>query len=504
MTGQRRYIVMPAEGWLSPELRSLQRPRTVDAVAAASKRRAVHLAFLAAAPDLAPGPAEPFRVLASTHANGPKLLEMSPAMARYLNRESPTLWVEPSVPVAPAVRPATRVRRPEQWSREGDGSRRLRVRVEGEDGRPLKGARVIALAESRGMKGEARRTRTSGSASFNLPSDVSRLPELIVEPPPGWIGETRTRLSLAGDVAVRLRPATPDAYVDALRRRIGALAADAGRGVRVAIIDSGVDNTHPDLGHVTCRSVVDQDHAAVAHHHATHVAGIVGGRGGVGGMRGVAPAAELSSLRVVPLSSWKAESFYLGEAIEQAALADVHLINVSMTTSRPSAFLSKAAAVAYQHGAVCIAAAGNEGRDAIGFPAASKRVLAVTAYGDRDGLPVDSSDLKDLTDELAQGAAHLSRARFSNWGPETDFIGPGVGIISCAPGGSYAVESGTSMAAPAVTGAAASILSTLRPDILRMAPDTRRSAAILGVLAAAAEPLGFEFEVEGNGAIRTS
>ncbi|NJL19327.1 MAG: S8 family serine peptidase [Bdellovibrionaceae bacterium] len=95
------------------------------------------------------------------------------------------------------------------------------------------------------------------------------------------------------------------------------------------------------------------------------MAGIIGARGGRAGMQGVAPAADLRSVRVFLPGSGKTNNFLLGEGIKQAARTDVHLINISIVTKYPSAYLGKAVALAYQNGAVCIAATGNDDRDIV-------------------------------------------------------------------------------------------------------------------------------------------
>jgi len=88
-------------------------------------------------------------------------------------------------------------------------------------------------------------------------------------------------------------------------------------------------------------------------------------------------------------------------------------------------------------------------------------------------------------------------AAFSNIGRAIDLTGPGVGIISTVPGG-YGVESGTSMACPAVTGFAARILGRL-PDIRKQARNQERSDAIAQALFASVRDLGFKPEFEGHG-----
>jgi subtilisin len=172
-----------------------------------------------------------------------------------------------------------------------------------------------------------------------------------------------------------------------------------------------------------------------------------------------------------------------------------------MVQGQASRFLAKAAAEAFQQGAVCIAAAGNEGKDRISHPAAAKRVVAVTAYGDRSVLAADALELSELSTVCSTSEPSLARATFSNWGPETDFIAPGVGLISCHSPSGYAVDSGTSFAAPVVTGLAAAMLSKHYPQILAMQKGARRAAAITQVLLDRGRDLGFAFETQGIGMI---
>jgi subtilisin len=91
-------------------------------------------------------------------------------------------------------------------------------------------------------------------------------------------------------------------------------------------------------------------------------------------------------------------------------------------------------------------------------------------------------------------------AAFSNIGPEIDVTGPGVGVISTMPGPAYGVMSGTSMACPAVTGAAARLLSApANAPILGGARDESRSNAIVQMLLQSCRLLRFGKDFEGLG-----
>lgn len=91
-------------------------------------------------------------------------------------------------------------------------------------------------------------------------------------------------------------------------------------------------------------------------------------------------------------------------------------------------------------------------------------------------------------------------AAFSNIGEDTDVTGPGVGVISTVPAG-FGVMSGTSMACPAETGAAARLLAT-RANILSMARGQARSDTMAQTVLSAAQSLGFGALFEGQGVVR--
>ena len=153
---------------------------------------------------------------------------------------------------------------------------------------------------------------------------------------------------------------------------------------------------------------------------------------------------------------------------------------------------------AFDKGTVCIVAAGNDGRQAVSYPAAWPEAVAVSAAGRKGTYPAASTEALDEASPFSSKDKRVFIAQFSNVGVQIDLTGPGVGIVSTLPGGSYGVMSGTSMACPAVTGAAAALLGE-KPAVLAMPRDRARSTAILGVLNAAAAPLGFAQSLEGLG-----
>jgi subtilisin family serine protease len=171
--------------------------------------------------------------------------------------------------------------------------------------------------------------------------------------------------------------------------------------------------------------------------HGTHVTGIIGAATNNGlGIAGVAWGVRVMPVRVLDQygNGWYSD-IYAG--IIYAADNGAKIINLSLGGAAASQTLCEAAAYAHQKGALLVAAAGNAGAAAVYYPAACDGVLAVAA-----------------TDRFDQ------RARFSSYGPEVDLAAPGVDIYSTWPWlDGYFTESGTSMAAPHVSGVAALVWS---------------------------------------------
>ena len=228
--------------------------------------------------------------------------------------------------------------------------------------------------------------------------------------------------------------------------------------IRVAVLDTG-KIAHPDLVWADGYDVVDGDNdptdpgsagtGRLGDFHGTHVAGTVGARANNGiGVAGVAPGVTVVPVRVLDGQGNGSDST-IAAGILWAATNPVPVQVITMSLAGVGGCgptLANAINVARSRGIVVIAAAGNDGADARGYaPASCPGVIAVGA-----------------TD--AGGA----RAPFSNYGSVVDISAPGTNVLSTAArraanGGvevGWATQSGTSMAAPAVAGAAALLAST--------------------------------------------
>jgi subtilisin family serine protease len=251
-----------------------------------------------------------------------------------------------------------------------------------------------------------------------------------------------------------------------------AWGASTGNGVKVAVVDTGIDLTHPDLGVVVdaYNAINSRKSANDDNGHGSHVAGIIAARNNSLGVVGVAPMANLYAVKVLNVNGigWVSD---IAEGIQWCIDNDIQVINMSLTTTSDVQLLHDVVHDAADAGIIIVAAAGNSDGP-VEYPAAYESVIAVSATG--------------LTDENLDYFAS-----FSNRGPEIDLAAPGVSIRSTYKGGGYAIMSGTSMASPHVAGVAALILGI------------NGSADVSNLLQESAEDLGDDDfdQLYGNGLV---
>ncbi|MEE1781969.1 S8 family serine peptidase [Streptomyces sp. SP17BM10] len=385
--------------------------------------------------------------------------------------------------------------------------------------RPLDGAGDFAAGTERAGRSSADR---SGGAERSGGTDTAELSErqedtTLTVPDPAEHDDWN--LAVLG--APGARPG------DATAAPTGPAAGPAPQAlhkVLVAVLDSGVDDTHPDL-----RAAVDPKSSASCADgrpdpragswrpdpgvgesgHGTHVAGIVGAVRDGRGVTGVAPGVRIAAVRLLgPLGQYYAESIVCGmvwaadhgaKAINNSYFADPWKYNCPEDRDQAAliAAVGRAAAYAQRKGAVVVASAGNDGQDLgaaraderspndrVSGPAQSRRlgtecirlpgelpgVVTVTAVN-RDGRPASYSN-------YGRGKVSLAAP-----GGDPDG-GPQGAIVSDWPGGQYAALAGTSMAAAHVTGAVA-VAAALHPDY-----DAAGLAALLASTAEATCPPG--------------
>ncbi|HMR32471.1 MAG TPA: S8 family peptidase [Geminicoccaceae bacterium] len=258
-----------------------------------------------------------------------------------------------------------------------------------------------------------------------------------------------------------------------------ALAKTAGKGVDVAVIDTGIDarhvefrgRIHPLSGDIAGGSLLGPSG------HGTHVAGIIGAARDARGMSGIAPAARLLALRAdardaaCPDGGCSFRDADLARAVDQARLARVEVINLSLSKPEPlEPVLTAALRRAALSGALIVVAAGNGDSAEATWPA---RLATVKGLAGRL-LVVGAVDRKDALWAYSNRPGDPALAR-------QFVVAPGVDVLSTLPGGKYGRASGTSMAAAQASGAAA-LLKSLFPELpmWRIARLLRTTARDLG------------------------
>jgi len=495
MSELRRYILLPAEGFTSNALRAISERRD---------RRKGQGGLSAEARKTIPSVpgVDEIEVVDSVAADGPKVVAVPPETAQSLRKTRDPFILAPIRKYRSAVRPFATVRTKGLFS-GADQRASIKVLVQdSQSNMPLAGVSIAAVLDTVTMVGLRRVTGRSGQATLTFPGSVKPIARLYVYPPNGYWGKFSENVTLKnGDVIhlERVDLATPDLLQHLYQKR----ARSLGKGVRVGVIDSGVDKGHSDLrvsggANVTDDGSGEREYGPVTD-HGTHVAGIIAGRGERSkGMTGIAPEAEIYSYRVFEQGRPTTDTTFIMKAIYRAVKDGCHLINMSLGGGTADPTLNRAMGYAFENGVVCVAAAGNNHRKDVSYPAWYKRAVAVSAIGKTGTFPSGSLDSSEIREPFSSADKTIFVAAFSNIGYEVDFTGPGVAIVSTVPNNGYAVLSGTSMACPAVTGVLAGLLSA-NSAILRMKPDTKRSLAILELARNAAVTQGFNQRFEGLG-----
>lgn len=262
-----------------------------------------------------------------------------------------------------------------------------------------------------------------------------------------------------------------------------------GRGIKVAVIDSGAATTHGNLNEIhegfdvinkrTDRSTWNVDTLG----HGSHCTGVIAATDPAWGIRGFAPEAEIHVCKLFP----GGQVSQLIDALEYCIEQGIDVVNMSLGGSAPSEALERQIVRAKQAGVACIAAAGNSAA-AVQYPASSSHVLAVAAIGKIGEFPSDSYHAETIGADIDMYGYFT--ARFSCFGPQVDVCAPGVAVVSSVPPNNFAAWDGTSMAAPHVTGLAALVLAH-RPEFGSMvqARSPERVERLFQVLRMSARPV---------------
>jgi subtilisin len=208
-----------------------------------------------------------------------------------------------------------------------------------------------------------------------------------------------------------------------------------GKGIKVAVCDTGIDWTHPDLvpNYKGGVSFVPGETPMDGHSHGTHCAGTIGAAMNGVGVVGVAPEAWLYAVKVLA-NNGNGNWSWLISGLNWCVQNNINIASMSLGGGGAPVALETMCNAAFNAGVLLVAAAGNSGpgMNTVGQPAKYKNVIAVSA--------IDSANVI---------------ATFSSRGPEVELSAPGVQVLSTIPGGGYGQKSGTSMACPHVAGGAA-------------------------------------------------
>ena len=252
-------------------------------------------------------------------------------------------------------------------------------------------------------------------------------------------------------------PRVGDQYALDRIRAFRAWEYSRGGEVDVAVVDSGVDQDHPDIGKISGQidfvendSIADDDSG-----HGTHVAGIAGALTDNGtGVAGACPSCRLLIAKVLPADNRGTLEDVINGIIWSADNG-AEVINLSLGHYGASTAEEDAVNYAWNNGVAVVGAAGNDGTSERFYPAAYPNAIAISATTRDDRL-----------------------ASFSNYGGWVDLSAPGVGVLSTVPGG-YDNLSGTSVAAPHVS-ALAGLISAQGYSAAQIRNRMEATAADLG------------------------
>lgn len=251
-----------------------------------------------------------------------------------------------------------------------------------------------------------------------------------------------------GDIEAGVRAQGEDWGIGQTKVREAWKEGYTGKGVKVAVIDTGIDDTHYDLVVSGGVSFVDNepwDYYLDENGHGTHVAGIIGAKNNGIAYVGAAPDVELYAVKVFDSSGIGKISKILA-GVDWAITHDIDVINLSLGSEQGYDAYQSIFQKAYNQGIVVVAVAGNDFDGPLdeGGCASNRLVDCVDFPGVYNTtITVGATDIENQV------------APFSSTGPSLDFVAPGVGIMSTYLSNQVARISGTSMAAPYVAGVVA-------------------------------------------------
>jgi subtilisin len=385
------------------------------------------------------------------------------------------------------------------------------IRVIGERDQPL--ARVTVVIDGGGLPAQAL-TDEAGTANLTFfGGSLEEIQTLFIRAAANhWDRVIAAPRLNAGPNTVKLRPLSesypgfPSTRLLGWGQRLMGIDPTGGRftgtGVKIGIIDSGCDITHPQLQHIKqgkdfTPGSTDRSWTQDLGSQGTHCTGIISAAGNKQGIMGCAPDAEVHIFKVIPEGRVSDLLAALDECIER----ELDVIHIGVVTDGYSELVSQKLQEARQKGIVCIAAAGTAGGSLV-FPASLPGgVIAVAAIGKLKEFPTDSSHVLNVVPQLI-GSEGLFASRFNGAGPQIAVSAPGIAIVSTVPGGGYLAADGTPAAAAHVTSFAALVLAhhpLFQQEGVFTVRSEQRVQALLELIQASAVPHFLDPQYAGAG-----
>jgi subtilisin family serine protease len=438
------------------------------------------------------------KVIDSIHENGAKLVQMDKTHLAMLRSSVPGLRICPEIFYKTALAPRYTVKSVKR-AHAITADKKIKVKVISSiNGSPVENATVVAFTNFQKQLGEKNITDSNGIATLN--TDVKSFERIYIYPEHSYWPRLDKNVKISNN-SITIKVVDIDlSYVDAVRYFYKMYPPLVNGQIKVAVIDTGV-GPHTNINLVGGANTITgenaNDYTDNGEGHGTHVAGIIGANGN---LKGVAAGVQIMSYRVFPVGG-DASNFFIMNAINRAVEDGCDIINMSLGQQggQDEALISSIKD-AYSKGTICFAAAGNDYRQSVSFPANYSSVLAITAMGRKGTYPPKSEPVGSETIPYGFDKKNYI-ADFSNIGNEVDFTAPGVGIISTFPNQRYAVMSGTSMACPAAVGAAAWLLSS-QVAILGMPRTQQRADEMIKFLSQHVQLMGFSTVYEGMGMLK--
>jgi subtilisin family serine protease len=485
----RQYVLLPRRGVFAGAGPALH---TLTSLPFTRSTEGASLAYL----DFAP--TTEVRVLDTVAESGPKLVELDDAAAAAANAfDSPVR----AVPVVEYGRPDEPLRPLGGVAVEAAaGAPGVQITcLDATSGAAVEGVHVVAFTDFATRAGAEGTSDSSGKVAVQLGG--ASIERLYAYAPGGYWGAFLESLNANAPITVRLTPVDLG-YIDSVRFYYKDSKLDLSTGVTVGVIDTGAD-PHSGVNVIGGRNTVTGEPAADYSDsglHGTHVCGLIGANATPpAGLRGLAPGVPIHVYRVFPPGGGGATNYAILKALFFAAQDGCDIVNLSLGGGPRDEIVEEAISDACNQGMLVVIAAGNDGRKAVSYPAAYTGATAVSAMGREGTFPpgsLDESAILRPPSSSADPAEFI--ADFSNVGPQIALTAPGVGALSTLPGGKFGPLSGTSMAAPVASGAAACLLSQDKA-VYGMTRDHSRSEALTKLVQTNCVRRGFGATFEGYG-----